>query len=149
MLRKIEAGLYRRGFEHEDTRQVVRTQVLLTLAACLAAVATGWFWQAMFDFAAGTMLATWNFYSLALFVQRTLARNQGTVTGMLFRFYGRLIVTGLVLYALLVWAGSSAVALVAGLSTVVVTLFIWGASRMMRKHVLIKIIKSQFFRICD
>ncbi|WP_461209635.1 ATP synthase subunit I [Desulfocurvus sp. DL9XJH121] len=135
MLQKIEAALYRRGFENPDTRQLVRNQVLLTLAACLAALAGGWVIPQLLDFAAGTLLATWNFCSLASFVQRTLARKRAAVAGLLLRFYARLLFTGLALYALLVWAGSSAVALIAGLSTVVVTLFIWGASRMARKHV--------------
>lgn len=132
---KIEAWLYRRGFEHEETRQVARDQITLTILACLLAAVGGWFRQEIFDFAAGAVLVTWNFYSLTLFVQRILVKKQANVLGMLLRFYGRLIVTGLALYALLVWAGSSATALIAGLSTVVVILFIWGLSRMMRKHV--------------
>ena len=132
---RIEAWLYRRGFEHEETRQVVRDQILLTLAACGLALVGGWLRRELFDFAAGALLVTWNFYSLTSFVQRILVKKQAPVMGMLIRFYGRLIVTGIALYALLVWAGSSAAALTAGLSTVVVILFVWGLSRMMGKHV--------------
>lgn len=135
MTRRIEAWLFRHGFEDGPTRRMVLDQILLTLAACLAAVLGGWLWRGLADFAAGALLATWNFYSLASFVQRTLSRRRSAVAGMLLRFYGRLVATGFVLYALLAWAGASAAALVAGLSTVVVTLLIRGASRMMGKHV--------------
>lgn len=90
----------------------------------------GWALPKLYDFAAGALLATWNFYFLSGFVHRVLDKQRANVTGMLFRFYGRLILTGIALYALIALAGSSVIALLAGLSTVVVTVLIWALARM-------------------
>lgn len=130
ILTKIEGGLYRRGFEHAETRILVRNQLALTLVVAAAAVLGGWAWPGLFDVAAGAFLATWNFYFLSKFVHRVLDKQRANVTGMLFRFYGRLILTGVALYALIVMCGSSVVFLLAGLSTVVVTVLIWALARM-------------------
>jgi len=134
-LQTIEAWLYRRGFAHAETRILVRNQLALTLLAVFAALAGGWAWPKLYDFGAGVLLATWNFYFLSKFVHRVLDKQRANVTGMLFRFYGRLILTGVALYALIAMAGSSVIALLAGLSTVVVTVLIWALSRVMGKNI--------------
>ncbi|BBD09634.1 ATP synthase subunit I [Desulfovibrio ferrophilus] len=135
IIQKIEAGLYRRGFVHEETRILVRNQLALTLVVVLIGCIGGWAWPRLFDFAAGAVLASWNFYFLSKFVHRVLEKQQAAVTGMLFRFYGRLILTGVALYALIVMGGSSVIALLAGLSTVVVTVLIWAVTRMRGKNI--------------
>lgn len=133
ILHRIESELYHRGFTHEGTRQMVRDQVALTGVAIALAFVLGWVFDGLFSLAAGAALATFNFWFLAKFVQRVILKKHGSVAGLLAQFYGRLFLTGLVLYGLLVPAEASAIGILVGLSTVVVTIFIWGVSRMMGK----------------
>jgi len=129
----VEGLLYRRGFAHEDTRVLVRNQILLTGAVSILALGLGWRWEWLLDIAAGALLMTFNLYLLADFLQHVLLKNDGAVGGQLIRFYVRLIVTGVVLAALIIWAQASILALLLGLSTVVVTILIWGIQRMTGK----------------
>lgn len=130
---KVEGFLYRRGFKHEDTRILVRNQILLTGTVCALALAGGWQYRWLYDIAAGALLMTFNFYLLAGFLGHVLLNQQGAVPNLLFRFYGRLILTGAVMAALIIWAGSSIPAMLLGLSTVMVTILIWAVTRMTGK----------------
>ncbi len=94
-----------------------------------------WWVHELFDFLIGSLLATWNFYFLASFIQRVLGTGVSAVASMLIRFYVRIALTGFVLYLLLARTNASVPALIVGLSTVVITLIIWGASWMTRTHV--------------
>lgn len=113
----------------------MRNQLLLALAAVILGCVGGWAWQPLLDFTAGAVLATWNFYFLSKFVHRVLEKNQVPLGGLLFQFYGRLILTGFALYALIALGKSSVIALLAGLSTVVVTVLIWAVTRMRGKNI--------------
>jgi len=113
----------------------VRNQLMLTLVIVILGCVGGWAWPRLFDFAAGTVLATWNFYFLSKFVHRVLEKAQVPVGGMLFQFYGRLLLTGVALFVLISMADSSVIALLAGLSTVVVTVLIWAITRMRGKNI--------------
>lgn len=132
-MEKIEGFLYRRGLTHEDTRHLVRNQIVLCAAVVALALAGGWQARWLYDVAAGALLMTLNFYLLAGFLQRVLLKQDGAVARQLLRFYGRLILTAAILVALVLWAGSSILALLLGLSTVVVTILIWGMSWMTGK----------------
>lgn len=127
---RIDRALLRRGFSQLEVRRLVRAQFVLSgalvLVALVAAGLSGW----GLAFAAGAALATANFYSLARFVQHLVRMRQGAVLALLVRFYGRLILTGVVLYGLIVWLEAPIWALLAGLSTVLVTALYWGATRL-------------------
>jgi hypothetical protein len=88
---------------------------------------SAWAWS----FAAGAVLVTLNFWSLADFGRRVTSSpdKAKAVASTLFRFYLRLGLTGAALYALLVWAGARPVALLAGGSIIVVNFLCWGAAR--------------------
>ncbi len=125
----IDRALLRRGFMQFEVRRLVRMQIVLAglcvLAALVAARLSPW----GLAFAAGAVLASANFYSLAKFVQHIVRMEKGAVAALLIRFYGRLILTGAVLYGLIVWLEAPVWALLAGLSTVLVTALYWGATR--------------------
>jgi hypothetical protein len=76
-------------------------------------------------FAAGALLATVNFFFLAKVIQEIVHVQRGAVAALLFGFYLRLILTGVALFLLIAWGEVSAVALLAGLTTVVVAIFVW------------------------
>lgn len=129
---KTEAGLFRRGFKAPEVRKIVRNQIYLMCLSLIAAAAFGWIEPVFFHFAAGALLITFNFYYLAKFVQQIVYFSGGrkAVIELLVRFYGRLILTGVALFALIVWADVSVTALVAGLSTVLMTILFWGVTQM-------------------
>ncbi|UIJ37282.1 ATP synthase subunit I [Desulfobaculum bizertense] len=130
----FEARLYHMGYVLPDVRALVRNQFYLTGLSFLVAVATGWMLPFVWDFCAGAVLMTLNFSSLAKFVQHLIHRQKGAVVQLLVSFYGRLLLTGLALYALIAWGNANVVSLLAGLSTVVVTILIWGAAQVIGKN---------------
>jgi hypothetical protein len=132
---RTEAALYRRGFASAEVRSLVGLQLLIALVSALGAVIASGFSNWGLSYGAGAVLVTMNFYQLALFVQQAVQARHGAVASLLLRFYGRLIVTGVVLYGLIVWAGANVAALVAGLSTVVATALYFGVRRIMGKNV--------------
>jgi len=134
---RVETLLYKRGFKAPEIRQLVRNQLYILAVSCFAAAGLGWFSPEFLYFAMGTLLVTFNFYSLAKFVQQLVLfkSTRKAVLELLLRFYGRLFLTGLILFVLIAWVGVSAVALLAGLSTVVVTIFLWGGSRFIGQKV--------------
>jgi len=134
---RVETFLYKRGFKAPEIRQLVRNQLYILAVSCFAAVGLGWFSPEFLYFAMGTLLVTFNFYSLAKFVQQLVLfkSTRKAVVELLLRFYGRLFLSGLFLCVLIAWVGVSAVALLAGLSTVVVTIFLWGGSRFIGQKV--------------
>ncbi|WP_027179744.1 ATP synthase subunit I [Maridesulfovibrio bastinii] len=137
---KIESFLRRRGFTHPDIRCLVRNQLYLALGACVFAVmATGSAqWTNILTpwamaFAAGTLLISINFWSLAKFGQHLVYMRKGAVTSLLIRFYLRLILTGVALYGLIAYCNLPIVAILAGLSTVVVNAIFWGVAGLRQK----------------
>ncbi|MFW6323674.1 MAG: ATP synthase subunit I [Desulfovibrionales bacterium] len=123
--RRIESGLYRKGFENPVMRKLVRLQLYLGVVGSAAAmiVSPGEWGPA---FLAGAVLATLNFYSLARLIQQLVFVRKGAVLVLLISFYGRLILTGVLLFVLIAWVHASAMGLLAGLTTVVVTILMWG-----------------------
>ncbi len=127
----LDRMLFRKGFVNEDVRTLVRNQLLLAAGSsvlCLAVTGlSAWAWS----FVAGAVLITVNFWFLAEFGRRVVSSpdKAKAVASTLFRFYLRLGLTGAALYALLAWAGARPVALLAGVSIVVVNFLCWGAVR--------------------
>lgn len=123
---KLEKVLYQRGYRHADVRRLVRYQALILVLGCvLAAPAALWTPRAL-HFAAGLILISLNFFSLAKFGQHIAQVQKGAVLALLVRFYVRLLLTGLALFGLIVWAGADVFALLAGLSTVVLSALVFG-----------------------
>jgi hypothetical protein len=120
---KIEAWLYRRGFVIQGVRGLVKCQLYVSLMSSVGALILAPSWGG--GFAAGALLMTLNFIFLARVIQELVYVRRGAVTALLFGFYLRLFMTGAALYLLIVWVGVSAVALLAGLTTVVVTILMW------------------------
>ena len=129
---KIEGFLYRQGFTHPQVRRVMLVQVYVALAMCAAGLALGGFAVWPLFMALGALLATWNFYHLSRSVSQLVyvEYSRGMLVGLVVRFYGRLLVTGFVLAALIYWGGAPMSALLTGLSSVVATIVCWGALQM-------------------
>ena len=122
----IDRYLFRHGFRIEEVRGLVRNQICLMLAAFLllpACFLGTW----PLDVLAGAILGTLNFYALAKVIQGLIFLRQGSVSLLLFGFYARLGLTAAALYVLIVWCRSSVVALLVGLSLVLVNILIYGA----------------------
>jgi len=139
ILRKMMAGLdgwlFRRGFAGREVRALMRAQIcaaVLASATCLAVTGFG-LWG--LSFAAGSLLITVNFWSLAKFGQGVVFVRRGAVVALLFRFYLRLAATGVALFALIAYAGAPAASLLAGVSTAVAAMIWWGMTRTVRTQV--------------
>jgi len=136
IMNSAEGELYRAGYRVPEVRTLIRNQVLLTVALSVFLVVISGFSRWSLSFAGGALLVTVNFFSLARLVQDVIFLRAGrAVISLLFRFYARLIVTALILYAFIVWGQASVVALVAGLSMVVVNCMLWGATLALEEKV--------------
>ena len=109
-------------------RRVVRNQLYIACLAMLAGLGLAWLGNWAPAFALGTLLITWNFYFIAKFAQQAIffRYSRKVLFKLLFSFYGRLIITGLVLAVLILKLQVPSVALLAGLSTVVASITVWG-----------------------
>lgn len=130
--RRIDSWLFERGFHLEQVRALLRIQfwlaILVPVLLILYAPRTG------VDFLAGAWLATANFYFLAGLIQGLVFVRKGATAILLFSFYLRLALTALVLAGLIVWFRASVIALLAGLSTVLVSILLWGGMYFFRKN---------------
>lgn len=126
MIDVLDRRLYRFGFSHGDARQMVRNQLLVGFFASAAALAAAWGSPWGWAFAAGTVLATANFWWLARYGQRALLGGGVQIVTTVFWFYARLAGSTVALYVLIVWAQAPVWAVLAGVSTVLATLFAWG-----------------------
>jgi hypothetical protein len=120
---RIESWLRRRGYVNPGVRGLVKSQLYVATLCSAAALVLFRPWGPAF--AAGALLATVNFFFLAKVIQEIVHVQRGAVAALLFGFYLRLILTGVALFLLIAWGEVSAVALLAGLTTVVVAIFVW------------------------
>jgi uncharacterized membrane protein YjjP (DUF1212 family) len=123
--RKIDRFLLRRGIDNPEVRWLVGFQVAVVAAGALGLCGTGLF-SRLPAFLTGAVLATINFYVLAKMVPVLIFQRKGSVAALLFSFYFRLGLTAVVLVLAVAWARFSVVTLLAGLSTVLVTIAVWG-----------------------
>lgn len=128
---KIEQRLYFKGFRLPDIRSILRIQIQLCGITIIAALCTVWFSMWPITFAIGAVIATYSFFSVAKFIQQIILReyDRSMLWGMLFRFYGRLLIVGVVVAALIVKVHVPMMALVSGLATSMVTMLIWMISK--------------------
>jgi hypothetical protein len=104
-------------------------QVCILLATVPALV----FGASGVDFAAGVLLGTINFLALARVIQELVYVRKGAVAVQMFSFYGRLALTALAVYYLIVMRGSSVLWLLIGFSTVLINILLWGISQILGK----------------
>ena len=132
---KIEKHLYSRGFRLPDIRSILRIQIQLCGITVIAAIITVWFSLWPLTFAIGAIIATFSFFSVARFIQQIILREyeRSMLLGLLFRFYGRLIVVGVGIALLITKVHVPMMALVAGLATSMVTMLIWMISRQIER----------------
>jgi len=137
MAHKIEKALYVRGFTSAPVRKLMRNQILVLLGSVCLLGLVPWagVWPAYF--VVGALLVTYNLYALARFVQQLVLETftREMLFGLLFRSWGRLLLTGLTLFVLIRWGQASVPALVAGLSTVAATITVWGLAQRFEQNV--------------
>jgi hypothetical protein len=129
----MEAWLYGLGFVQPQVRLLVRNQICLAAAWSVGLLALTLCSRFSWSFAAGAGLITLNFMALARVAQSLVFYRKGAVFSLLVIFYGKLILAGLALFALIAWAKASVVGLLFGLSTAVVNAIVWGAWAVMHK----------------
>lgn len=129
MHRRLEAVLYRRGVESPTVRRLLTNQLYISVAGFLISllITGGGRWA--LDFGIGAGLITLNFFGLSRMVQRLITMRKGAVISLLLGFYFKLFLFGLVLYLMIVYAHASVTALLAGISTVVANIMLWGATQ--------------------
>ncbi len=123
---RIEKHLYAKGFRLPEIRSILRVQILFSMASALVGILTVWCTLWPICFAVGVILATYSFFSLARFIQQVILRtySRQMLWGLLFRFYGRLMLTGLILFGLIIELRVPSSALVAGLATCMATMLV-------------------------
>ena len=133
----IEKALYKRGFTAAPVRKLMRNQIFVVLGCALTLLLVPWTGWWPVDFALGALLVTYNLYSLSRFVQQMVLTTytRGLLFSLLVRVYGRLLLTGLALFALIRYGQACVPALVAGLSTVVATIVVWGLAQHFEQNV--------------
>ncbi len=135
--RRVEKHLFRQGFTVAGVRNVMRSQVLVAGASVVLSLLFLPLGMWPLHFSVGALMVTFNFYGLAKFMQQAIFKeyDKRLFFSLLLRFYGRLALTALLLFVLIVWAGASVPALVAGLSTMVATVFVWGMAQLFGHNV--------------
>lgn len=113
---KTERFLYKKGFTDAPLRDIIFSQLVLLVVSLFAGLlllpVTSW----LIVFFVGAALLSFNFWSISRFV---LARfpvgySKSLVKSQLLRFFGRTLLTGLILMAVIL-AGGSVLALSLGL----------------------------------
>ena len=125
----IERWLYVRGFHVPEVRKMALYQICILLGS-LPALMLG---DTGLDFIAGVVLGSMNFLAMGKVIQEVVYLQKGAVAVQLFSFYGRLVLTALALYLLIVVKGASVPWLLLGVSTVLVNILLWGMSQFLGK----------------
>jgi hypothetical protein len=126
---RIERFLYARGFHVPEVRKMALRQIYF-LCGAIPALAFGW---SGVDLATGVLLGTLNFLALGKLIQELVYLQKSAVIVQIFSFYGRLLLTALAFYVLIVHVGASGVWLLVGFSTVLINILLWGMSQFLGK----------------
>ena len=134
---RTETYLYKQGITSAAIREILRNQVFLTVGGMVAGTLLFWISSWPVLFAAGAALVTYNFYCLAKVAHQIVSQkySKTLLFSLLFRFYGRLLLTGFVLFGLIVWLKVSIAPLAAGLSSVVASIVLWGGAHVFEQKV--------------
>ncbi len=121
--RKIDFALQSRGLTNPEVRWIVQFQLYQVLICVLVLLVLQI--KALPGFITGALLVTLNLYFLAKIVPRVLQERAGGSFVLIISFYLRLILVAVVLTICIVWAEFSLPSLIAGLSTVLVSIVAW------------------------
>lgn len=129
---RIEKVLLVRGVVSPGARQLLCTQLLLTDISLALGVACAWFTLWPLAFGLGAAIALHNFWHLVRFAQAHILREFGVKAGarLIFGSNFRLVLTGIALYLLIVVCRVPVFPLIAGLSSVIVGITLWGFSKL-------------------
>ena len=135
LIHNLDKQLFKDGFTKPELRGLLKVQIILVLCAACLALCLSWISVWPLAFAAGASIVTLNFYWMAGFVRQItrFTYDRMLLAGLLVRFYGRLVLTGILLFVLILWLKVPVIPLLMGLSTVVATIVIWGATRMVEQ----------------
>ena len=132
MRKSVDRFLLRRGFTHRDGRTLLRDQIVMAVVtSCTALILSGFSGWGL-AYVGGAALVTVNFWWLVRFAQRLMENAAGAVGRTFFGYFARLFVTAVALYVMIVPGGWPVWAILAGMSTVLVTIVVWGALRGLR-----------------
>ena len=136
LLHKIDCFLYKKQFYSPPVRRVLCLQIALALVALLVALPliplTLW----PSAFAAGVILALFNFWHIARFASGNVNKYFSALMAAKYFlwFCGRLVLTGLALTYLIVYCSVPIIPLVAGLSSVLCIVLFWSIFKTTPKH---------------
>jgi len=125
--KRTEAFLHGRGLVLHQVRIMVRNQVYLSILGTVIFLIF-FYGPLLTGFVTGAVLGTFNFYFLAKLIQELVHVKKGAVTPLLFSFYIRLGLTGLILYVAIVYWNANIFSLLIGLSVVLLNVLIFGAT---------------------
>ncbi|MGL4209153.1 MAG: ATP synthase subunit I [Candidatus Adiutrix sp.] len=136
-IQKIEQWLFAKGFNIPLVRHILAVQIMLCLVSLglgvLLVPITVW----GISFGLGASIAMYHFWFLVRFIQKKFS-NKYTAQTLLLLFLGfnvRLIATAFLLFGLIVWLKMPLAPLLAGLSSLVACIIVWGFSKLMRKPI--------------
>lgn len=114
----------RRGIDHPQARWLILFQAALGVVLTVPVLLSGSDGYGL-GFGLGALLSSVNFFFLAKLVLQLIQPGNGSVLALLVSFYARLLGTGVVLFLAIVPAGLPPVAILAGLSSLLMTFAVW------------------------
>lgn len=132
----LERRLFHRGFASADIRRIVSGQILVADAALAVGFVCLWFSVWPFFFGVGAALAAHNLWWLARSVEWSLRHDytRSLAVANFLAFLGRFGGMGIALVICIAWLKAPVVPLVAGLSTALAGMTLWGFTRFLRQH---------------
>ena len=131
---KTDEFLLARGIDHPEIRQLIAVHALLVLGGASLSALLGAA-PHMLAFLLGGGLSFANFYLLARLIPNLVWAQKGGTFALLFGFYLRLLLTGLILFLAVAWLKMPVLSLLLGLSTVFLNILIWlGKFVLTHKH---------------
>ncbi|MDL2267798.1 hypothetical protein LJC46_07430 [Desulfovibrio sp. OttesenSCG-928-G15] len=133
----LERRLYSFGFTLPVVRHMVCVQLMVTAAGLTLGLLFIWLSAWPLAFGAGAALATYSLWHVAKVAQGMVHLEFSAALAMrlFLGFSLRMLLIGVVLFALIVWLGAPVAPLLVGLTSAVISIALWGISRFSRKPV--------------
>lgn len=133
----VERRLYGLGFTLPFARSLLCTQMGISGVALLAGLVLLWYSVWPLTFGAGAVLATFSLWQISRSAQAFAHQQFSTSLGLrlFIGFTARLLLIGIALFILMVQLRAPVVPLLLGLTSTVVSILLWGVSRISRKTV--------------
>ena len=133
----LDRRLYRQGFASPVVRQFLGIQILITAAGLFPGIILAWFTLWPLVFGAGAAITTYSLWHIARFAQAHIQQefSRALAIRLFFGFTCRLVLISIVLFVLVVLLRAPVVPLLAGLTSTVASISLWGLSRFSRKPV--------------